>query len=193
MPYVCELGKGQRVYLDHQGTQTIVTTASSSPGQQQQSSSSFNTGSWTAPPEIFQTPNGITVKITTAAGSSFIQIQGNSISVSAVAPSQTSSQQLQIQQVDSIPASSMQPMQPMQPMKPMEPMQPMKPIEPMNMGNMQMSMNPMEMRMGNMEMRMGSPISVSSSTPGERRFCPQCGNQLALSDRFCSSCGHRLI
>ncbi|GET36542.1 zinc ribbon domain-containing protein [Microseira wollei] len=175
MPYVCELGRGQRVYLDNQGTQTIVTTASSSPGQQQQSSSSFTTGSWTAPPEIFQIPNGVTVKVETEAGSRFIQIQGNSISTTAFAPSFTSSQQLQIQQVDSTSASSMPPMQPMQPMKPIEPMK------------------PMEMRMGNMEMRMGSSRSVSESTPGERRFCPQCGSKVESSDRFCSSCGHRLI
>ena len=54
MAYVCEIGTGQRAYLDNQGKQTIVTTASSSLGQQQQSSQSFVTGSWTASPESFR-------------------------------------------------------------------------------------------------------------------------------------------
>lgn len=171
MAYVCEIGGGQRVYLDSQGAQTVVTTASSNLGQQQQSSNSFSTGSWTLPPEIFRNFDGLVVKITAERGEYFIQIQAGSMSVMSAAPPLNSAQQMQVQQVDSMP--SIQSMQPMEPMKPMK------------MGDMQMSMNPMEMRMGKMEMRLGS-------TSSSRRFCSQCGTSVEPSDRFCSSCGHRL-
>ena len=177
MAYVCELGTGQKVYLDNQGTQTIVTTFSSSLGQQQQASNGFQTGSWISPPEMFRTPNGVIIRINTAQGEHYIQVQGGSMSVIGGSPSLGSFQQMQVQEVASTPPSSMPSMEPM---KPMEPMQPMK------MGNMQMSSNPMEMRMGNMEMKMGSP------TGGTRRFCSQCGAPINPSDRFCSSCGHSL-
>lgn len=89
MAYVCEIGTGQRAYLDNQGKQTIVTTASSSLGQQQQSSQSFVTGSWTASPESFRNASGAIVKITTSQGQYFIQIQGNSMSMMAESPSST--------------------------------------------------------------------------------------------------------
>jgi zinc-ribbon domain len=180
MAYACELGTGQRIYLDQQGTQTIVTTMSGGPGQQQQSSTGFHTGSWTTPPEIFQTTGGTVLKITTAQGEHFIYIQGSSMQVMGGVPSLSGSQQMQVQQVSSVPTSSLPPMKPMEPMK------------PMNMGGMQM--NPMEMRMGDMEMRMGSPTASSTpSTPNPRRFCSQCGTAVEPEDRFCSSCGHRLV
>ncbi|MGA7953362.1 MAG: zinc-ribbon domain-containing protein [Gloeobacterales cyanobacterium] len=212
MAYACELGTGQRIYLDHQGTQTIVTTMSGGPGQQQQSSTGFHTGSWTTPPEIFQTNGGAVLKITTAQGEHFIYIQGSSMQVMGGVPSLSGSQQMQVQQVASVPTSSLPPMEPMKPMNmggmQMSPMKPMEPMKPMNMGGMQM--NPMEMRMGDMEMRMGSPTPLSTSktpsppdvpntpaasgtTPSTRRFCSQCGTAVEPEDRFCSSCGHRLV
>jgi zinc-ribbon domain len=196
MAYACELGTGQRIYLDHQGTQTIVTTMSGGPGQQQQSSTGFHTGSWTAPPEIFQTTGGAVLKITTAQGEHFIYIQGSSMQVMGGTPSLSGSQQMQVQQVASVPTSSLPPMEPMKPMDmggmQMSPMKPMEPMKPMKMGGMQM--NPMEMRMGDMEMRMGSPTASSTpNTPNPRRFCSQCGTAVEPEDRFCSSCGHRLV
>lgn len=174
MAYACELGTGQRIYLDNQGMQTMVTVMSGGPGQQQQSSTGFQTGSWTAPPEIFQTAGGAVLKVTTTQGEHFIYIQGNSMQVMGGAPSLSGSQQMQVQQVSRVPPSSMPPMKPMEPMK------------PMNMGQM----NPMEMRMGDMEMRMGS--AAAPNTPSPRRFCSQCGAAVEPEDRFCSSCGHRL-
>jgi hypothetical protein len=195
MAYACELGTGQRIYLDNQGTQTVVTTMSGGPGQQQQSSTGFHTGVWTVPPEIFQTAGGAVLKVTTAQGEHFIYIQGSSMQVMGGTPSLSGSQQMQVQQVAGIPSSSIPSMTPMEPMKPM------KPMEPMSMGGMQM--NPMEMRMGDMEMRMGSPAasstpkipnpSAASGTPSTRRFCSQCGTAVEPEDRFCSSCGHRLV
>jgi len=171
MAYVCEIGTGQRAYLENQGTQTIVTTASSSPGQQQQSSQSFVTGSWTAAPESFRNASGVVVKITTSQGQYFIQIQGHSMGMIAEHPSLQGAQPIQLQQVDRPPTSSMPPIEPM---------------KPMEMGDMEMSMNPMQMRMGNMELRMDKPVSST------HRFCSQCGTEVNPRDRFCSACGHRL-
>jgi zinc-ribbon domain len=174
MAYSCELSPVQKIYLDNPGTQTVVTIFSGSPGQQQQSSSSLQTGSWTAPPELFQTPNGVVLKIATAQGNHFMQIQGSSTSIMSGSPSFGSAQQMQLQQVASPLTSSMPSMEPMEPM------------QPMKMGNMSMNANPMEMRMGNMEMRMGE------LTQGTRRFCSQCGAAVQPEDRFCASCGHQL-
>ncbi|ACK72989.1 conserved hypothetical protein [Gloeothece citriformis PCC 7424] len=179
MAYVCELGTGQRIYLDNPGNQTIITTSSSSPGQQQHSSSEFTSGHWTSPPQLFHTPNGILIKITGSNGEQLIQVQGNSIAVTNHTPTVTHSQPLHLEQVASIPASSMPPMQPLEPMPPMQ---------PMTMGNMEMSLNPMQMRMGNMEMHINSDLSSHPT----RRFCSQCGAKVKESDRFCASCGHQL-
>ena len=201
MAYVCELGAGQRVYLENQGVQTVVTLISSSPGQQQQASNSFTTGVWSSPPQVFQTPYGMVLKITSEQGEKTLQIQGSGVSVISSMPLGKDSEQLPVHEVATLPVSpmpgveSLKPMPPMNPMEPMtpmkmSPMEPMKPLEPMNlnMGNMQMSMNPMEMRMGNMGMRMGSP--APQNTPQTQRFCTQCGASVKPEDRFCSSCGH---
>lgn len=185
MPYECELSTGQRIYLDCQGNQTIVTLSSSQAGQQQQSSCGFQTGSWTAPPQLFQTAGGAMIKITTAQTESLIQIQGSYMGMSSDLSSIGSSHPIHLSQVASPPPSSMPPMQPMTPMQPITPMQPMK------MGDMQMSLNPMAMQMGNMGMQMGVPIPITAPNGSERRFCSQCGARVEPSDRFCSSCGHQ--
>ncbi|MGI0485256.1 zinc ribbon domain-containing protein [Pantanalinema rosaneae CENA516] len=176
MPYECDLNTGQRIYLDCQGNQTIVTLSSSQPGQQQQSSCGFQTGAWTAPPQIFQTPGGAMIKITTAQTESLIQIQGTYMGMSHDVSAIGSAHSVQMRQVASASTTSMPPMQPMQPMK---------------MGDMQMTMNPMTMQMGNMGMQMGSPPTPPSPTAQERRFCSQCGTRVEPNDRFCSNCGHQ--
>jgi NADH pyrophosphatase NudC (nudix superfamily) len=186
MAYVCELGGGRRIYLDNQGGQTAVTIASSGAGQQQQASSRYQTGQWVAPPQLFQTLEGVAIKLTTVQGEQWLHFQGNSISVMGEFSSPGAAQQMQMQQVESVPAPVVQPMQPMTPMEPMQPMQPMK------MGNMEMNMNPMQMRMGNMEMRMGTATAAPTTPSATRRFCSQCGAAVEPSDRFCSSCGHQL-
>ena len=189
-----ETGTGQRVYLENVGIQTRVTIASSSAGQQQQSSSSVTTGNWAAPPEAFQTAEGIIIKLNTAQGKSFVRIQGSSMSGLTSAPSLSQAQAVQMQSVAGIPSANLPDMQPMQPIQPMEPMQPMKPIEPMKpmqMGDMEMSLNPMAMRMGNMAMQMGksAPTTTANAT---HRFCTHCGTPVNPDDRFCGSCGHKL-
>jgi hypothetical protein len=196
MAYVCELGAGQRVYLDNQGTQTVVTLASSSPGQQQQATTSVQTGSWIGPPQAFQAASGVVIKLQLSEADRFIQIQGSSISLVNAGTIETA-QPLAMQQAE----------MPMMPS--MEPMQPMQPMQPMTMGNMSMRLNPMKMRMGDMEMRMRSESSASSNqaanqAPNQatnqastdaatnKRFCNQCGSAVKPADRFCSSCGNRL-
>lgn len=157
-----ELPTGQRLYLDNQGIQTIVTLASGASGQQQQSSSSFTTGVWTKEPEIQITPQGVIINIITATGNHSVHIQGASISLSspnAFAVSQSSQSSIVS------PAS-------------------MTPMTPMKMGNMSMSFSPMEMQIGDMKMSMGE-----AKTASKRQFCSQCGAKVSESDRFCSSCG----
>jgi hypothetical protein len=179
MAYTCEVGSGQQIYLDNQGSQTVVISMTGGPGQQQQSSSSFQTGPWTGPPDFFRTPQGAVIQIHTSQGDHHIQVQGTSMSVSSHSTGLAGAQQMQGQQVSSMPGPFVQPMPPVQPMQPMQPMQ---------MGGMHLNMNPMEMRMGNMEMRMGSPNATKTTA----RFCSQCGAQTKPEDRFCSSCGHQL-
>ena len=209
MAFVCELDTGYRVYLDNQGTKTIVTSCSSQPGQQQQASSVMETGVWTAPPEAYRSGNGAILKISTAEGDRFAYVQGSSMSVMGASPSLGGAQQMQVQQTASVPTPSMPPMQPMQPMQevkmggmqPMQevkmdgmpPMQPMQPMQPMKMGDMTMSTNPMAMSMGNMSMSMGgASTNAARGAVGTRQFCSQCGAKVDPNDRFCSSCGHAL-
>ena len=172
MVYVCELKPGHHVYLDNQGNQTIVTVKLEMPGQQQQTSSSITTGTWIAPPEAYQSDDGVVFKLLTPQGEVGIYIQDNSVSMIGNVSSVAGAQRLSVQQTTTTP-TTMQPMQPMQPM-----------------GNMSMTMNPMEMRMGNMELKMDA---VNQPVKTTRQFCSQCGAKVAPEDRFCSSCGHRLI
>ena len=192
MAYTCELGSGQRIYLDNVGEQTAVTVAASSAGQQQQSGSQFTTGVWTAPPELFRTGQGIVIKLTTAQGTHHLQLQGNQLGMMSQSPSLSNAQPMQMSSGMAMPGSSMPPMQPMEPM---EPMQPMQPMQPMKMGDMEMNANPMQMRMGNMAMEMGNATTSSASSAssaGQAKFCSQCGTPVQPSDRFCANCGHQL-
>jgi hypothetical protein len=197
MAYMCEIGSGHRIYLDNQGTQTILTSMMGNLGQQQQSSSSMSTGTWTMPPEVYNTPHGCVVKIFSAQGEHFIQVQGSSMSSMSGAPALGQAQQMQMSPVGDVPGATavpamepIQPMTPMVPMQPMTPLQPMQPIQPMKMGDMEMGMNPMEMRMGNMRLSMGSTTETSAKLV--QRFCSQCGAHTEPEGRFCSSCGHKL-
>jgi hypothetical protein len=165
MPYVCELGTGQTLYLDNQGTQTLVTLASGSVGQQQQASSGYQTGTWTTPPQVYRTAGGMVVKITSTTGEYNLLIQGSSMSLTGEM-SVENSQQLQTKPVEKMPASSM------------------KPMQPLKMGNMEMNLNTMEMKIGDMELKMGAAKT--------RNFCSQCGAKVKPNDRFCASCGHTL-
>lgn len=171
MAYVCQLGNHQSVHLDNQGTQTVIIMTTQSLGQQQQLSSSFHTGIWTILPQLYQTPNGVILQITSTQGVYYIQIQGSSIGIMSSSPVLSNFNPLPLEQVSHAPSFTMPPMSPMPPMK---------------MGDMQMSMKPMEMRMGNMEM------GIDSTTQEKKRFCSQCGAKVELGDRFCSSCGHSL-
>lgn len=177
MAYVCDLGSGQKVYIDNSGMQTAIALISSSPGQQQQASSSFQTGPWVLPPTAFRTVAGVVLRIESQQGQQFVLLQANGIQVVASSPPLTNAEVLPLQQVATEAGFGEQMMPPMTPMKPMT---------PLKMGDMEMQMKPMQMRMGSMSMQMGD------STPAQKRFCSQCGAAVGESDRFCSSCGHRL-
>lgn len=196
MAYTCDLGGGQRVYLDNVDNQTTVTLAATGPGQQQQSGSQFTTGPWTQAPEFFRTDQGVVIKLTAAQGVQFLQLQGQQLGWMAQPPKLANAQQMQTSTIAAMPGGQIPPMQPMTfaasgpapTMEPMQPMQPMAPMQPMQMGNIAMNANPMDMRMGNMEMRMGETPSQGP----QRKFCSQCGAPVQASDRFCASCGHQL-
>lgn len=188
MAYMGNLGAGQQLYIDNRGTHTFVTLTSSHAGGQQSQSSSFETGDWVVPPTLFRTLSGFVLRIESASGAHFVQIQGNGFNQLQTAPALGNADILSLQQVASTATPNpMEPMPPMEPMQ-MEPMKPIEPLPPLKMGDMEMRMSPMEMRMGNMEMRMGDNAPSQSG----RRFCTQCGQPVKLSDRFCSACGHRL-
>jgi hypothetical protein len=79
MAYLCELGNGQKIYLDNQGNQTVITSVSQSFGQQQQSSNQFTTGKWSSLPQIYQFPNGVIIKLITIQGEYSLQVQGSNM------------------------------------------------------------------------------------------------------------------
>lgn len=185
MAYIGNLGTGQQLYIENQGTQTRVTLTSSSTGQQQSQSSSFETGNWSVPPTLFRTPAGFILRIESTKGQCFVQIQANGLSTMPSAPPLAHADTISLEQVADASTSSQQSMQ-FTPL--MEPMKPMEPLPPLKMGDMEMRMNPMEMRMGNMELRMGE----QSPTQSGQSFCTECGHPVKPGDRFCASCGHRL-
>lgn len=191
--YFCELGGGQRLYVENLPNQTFVTVVSSRPGQQQQSSSGFQTGEWTAPPEVFRGAIGVVLRLQTTQGEQFVLFQGTSLSLLRNAPSLAAAQPLQVHPTDQTPEIFM---------PPMPPMSPMSPTQPMTMGDMQMDHGRMSMQMGNMRMAMRpiahsthapqADVAAADATVGQRKFCSQCGTSIKPGDHFCAHCGHRL-
>ena len=168
--YTCELDKGQQIYIENQGSQTVITLTSSTASQQQSQRNDFETGNWRVPPTVFQTLNGVVLRIE-AESQRFIQVQANKMSSLDAAPTLSDADVLPLRKVEAS-TQSMPAMQPMQPMKPMKPMQ------------------PMQMQMGNIKMQMGESLPERQST---KNFCSQCGSRIAEGDRFCSYCGNSLI
>ncbi len=180
------------MYIENQGTRTMVTLFSGGAGQQQSQVNGFETGIWQTPPVLFQTTTGLVIRIEAAGRQFFIQIQGGAMQLLTTAPSLVGADVVALQQVDTGDRSQPEPMEPMQPMEPMKPMEPMNPLR---MGNMEMRMNPMEMQMGNMRLRMGTPPKSPPTPPqaASPRFCTQCGAAVSSHDRFCANCGHQLV
>ena len=179
MAYTANLNGNQQLTIVNQGTQTSIMLVMSSPGQHQSQTSSFTTGSWTAPPELFQTGLSFILQINSATGQRFIQIQATGISTLNTAPSLTNAVKVELQKIPDPPVS-----------------QSTVDFEPMRMGNTSMDMNPMSMRMGNMSMSMGNMSmnmgKQSRSSTSTKRFCTQCGEEAKPSDLFCASCGEKL-
>ncbi|WP_299405743.1 zinc ribbon domain-containing protein [Acaryochloris sp. IP29b_bin.148] len=175
MAYMGELGAGSSIYIDNQNSQTIVTSIASSPGQQQQASHSFTTGHWTTSPELFRSPQGAIIKLGTAQGNYYLQVQGNRIVQTATIPPQQILESIPLQQVVQPPTT---------------PIPPMPPMPSLEMDNLFMNVQPMQMRMGNMHMSVGTASTATYTTKGN--FCSQCGAATAAADKFCANCGHRL-
>lgn len=181
MPYQCDLGPGQTIYLDNPGAITLITLASGGPGQQQQATTQVQTGAWLEMPQVVRGGAGLLIRCVTAQGTFVWQIQGNQIgAVAATHWPEGETLPLTLNGVSS-------------PMASMAPMAPMAPLPPLKMGDMEMSANPMTMRMGNMQLSMDNAGSnTASPTPTSAKFCTQCGAAIAQGDRFCGSCGHPL-
>ncbi|NJP07828.1 MAG: zinc-ribbon domain-containing protein [Chloroflexaceae bacterium] len=204
MAYQCNLGTGQVLFVENRGDQTLVTLVSASGGQQQSQRNSLTTGPWTAPPSVFRTTQGMfLLRVETHQAQHYIQVQSGGMQALQSAPSLVQADSLPLQQVaqqagtESPAMAPMQPMEPMQPMQPMKPMEPMKPMDPMQMqmGDMQMQMNPMRMKMGDMQLE-AQPAQPAAAKPAAirsaKRFCTQCGQEVAAEDRFCGNCGHQV-
>lgn len=177
MTYVGELGAGSSIYIENQNNQTVVTAVTSLPGQQQQTSHSLTTGRWTTSPELFRSPQGAVIKVETAQGNYYLQVQNHRIGQVEMMPPQHTLKPILLQQVVQAPKTTIPPMSPMPSMPPLE------------MGNTFMNMQPMQMRMGNMHMSVGTASTTSHSS---NKFCRQCGTAVEAADKFCANCGHRL-
>jgi hypothetical protein len=188
MIYFGKLGTNQQLYIENRGSQTLITLVSSSSGQQQSQSSSWKTGSWTAPPSLFQNEGIFLLRIDSDEGQHFIQVQASGFNSLATAPSLIKADVIPLQKVSETATSGQSSVQ----SQPMEPMEPMEPMKPMKLGDMSMGVNPMEMRMGNMYMRMPENSKLESPSKSNQNFCTQCGTVVKAGDRFCANCGHKL-
>lgn len=126
--YQCQLAEGQQLYLQNQGTQTVITLVNQSATQRQSQRNSIQTGEWRVPPSLFQTRMGMVLVIETEQTQQFIQIQASSLRSLDAAPNLDSATSLPLTPVEdeSEMEQQFQPLMP--PMKPMEPMKPMKPL-----------------------------------------------------------------
>lgn len=75
--YTCDLDKGQQIYIENQGLQTMIKLVSLGSGQQQSQGNSFETGNWRVAPTVFRTSNGAVLQIEAEQEQHFIQVQGN--------------------------------------------------------------------------------------------------------------------
>jgi hypothetical protein len=170
--YFTDLTPYQKLYLESQETQTIITLTTSTPQQQQSQSLSWQTGAWIVPPILWQSNLGFILRVEGERGQFSGLIQGNSITDLQQMPSIANAQVIPLHPItaDTIPnpASTFPSMPPLPPLQPMSPM------------------SPMRMQMGSMQMHMGGGTSPN------HHFCSQCGTQVQDSDRFCANCGYAL-
>jgi zinc-ribbon domain len=149
MIYNWELATGHQIAVDNQGAQTIVSISNASAGQQQRSINSFNTGIWLVPPEMSIDPTGATLRITTATGTSLIQVRGNSIQMQSTNGGEHQSST----STSSTFTTGMQPMQPMQ------------------MGDMELNMGASASKQ-QFCTQCGTPVKLTD------KFCASCGHKV---------------
>jgi hypothetical protein len=189
--YVGQLAHNQHIYLKNQGEQTQITLQARGPGQQQSQQSNFTTGTWTAPPTLFQTIHHYIVRLEGAQGQLFVQISGGGLQVMTATPSLVGAQVLPLQVIEAEPTKPFQPLPPLQPMRPSPPPEPLPPLPPLKPMSPMEPMAPMRMEMGDMRLEMGG-AATSTDPTSKPRFCSQCGTPVQSKDRFCAQCGHRL-
>ena len=98
--YLCNLGNGQQLYLENQGTETLLTLSSSSPGQQQSQRTQFSTGAWQATPTLKRTNHAWIVQVSTAQGDRYIQVQSQGMQM-VTHPSSEAIESLPLQPISS--------------------------------------------------------------------------------------------
>lgn len=184
MAFQIFLPSGATLTLENRGDQTSLRFHSGGAGQQQSQQSAFSTGTWTHPPTLFQTSNGLILRIE-GDGNHYLLVENNAARSMESAPDLRDAHTLPLSRVEDEPHE----MAPMKPLEPMKPMAPLKPLEPMR---------PMEMKLGSMQMSMGGVSKnaprEAAAAPTEPRaaFCTNCGQAAREGDRFCAKCGQEL-
>ncbi len=178
MAFQTTLPTGATLTIANRGDQTSLAFGSGSANQHQSQRSSFSTGAWTHPPTLFQTSNGLILRVEVEGERDhYLLIENGSARTLENAPDLRNAQSLPFHHVEEPEPKPLEPLKPMAPMKPLEPMR------------------PMEMKMGSMQMSMGGTrdqARSAHSTEPRAAFCTQCGQEAHKGDRFCAKCGHEL-
>ncbi|MBI1929164.1 caspase family protein, partial [Candidatus Poribacteria bacterium] len=80
MIYIWDLEKGKQLYVENQGTQTVITIITSRSGERQVQRRTFEIGVWRVPPLLLRTATDLVLQIESARGHIFMRIQDNDIS-----------------------------------------------------------------------------------------------------------------
>jgi hypothetical protein len=108
MAYFGELDTGLRIYLDNRHHETTIATFSAGAAQMELFHQDLHLGRWNAPPEIWQTPTGVVVKVETSQGQHYISLAGKQVGLLTEVPTVSDARKIRIGEVSCIP-----PLQPM--------------------------------------------------------------------------------
>ncbi len=101
MIYVWELEKDKQLYVENQGTQTVITIITSRSGERQAQRRTFETGVWRVPPLLLRTATDPVLQMESARGHIFMRIQDNDVSPLRTPPLLIGAEVLPHQQVAS--------------------------------------------------------------------------------------------
>lgn len=122
MNYICELGHGRTLWLEHDGEQTLVGFASGDEGQRQSQARGCHTGEATGAPEVFRLNEALVIRVKTKDGDKGIHVVGSRIEVLDKMPDLAYAEKLDVKESSEAGFPKMKPMEPMKPIKPMKPM-----------------------------------------------------------------------